>query len=117
MVTDKLRSYDVAFRCECRSADHRSHKLLNNRDEVSHRHIRRREKIMGRFKSAGQAQRFLDTHDQIITLFRLKRYRLSVRSFHDGRADPLSIWADYAANEAASSISTQVNLTHPINLT
>lgn len=101
VVTDKLRSYDVALRNDCRSADHRSHKRLNNRIEVSHRHTRRREKIMGRFKSAGQAQRFLATHDQIITLFRPKRHRLSARSFRHGRADAFSPWDDYAANLGA----------------
>jgi putative transposase len=56
---------------------------------------------MGRFKSAGQAQRFLATHDQIITLFRLKRHRLSARSFRHSRADAFSLWADYAANVVA----------------
>jgi len=101
VVTDKLRSYDVALRMDCRSADHRSHKRLNNRIEASHRHTRRREKIMGRFKSAGQAQRFLATHDQIITLFCPKRHRLSARSFRHGRADAFSLWTDYAANLAA----------------
>lgn len=44
VVTDKLRSYGVALRNDCRSADHRSHKRLNNRIEASHRHTRRREK-------------------------------------------------------------------------
>ena len=37
VVTDKLRSYDVALREDCPSADHRSHKGLNNRAEASHR--------------------------------------------------------------------------------
>ena len=59
VVTDKLRSYDVALRKDCPSADHRSHKGLNNRAEASHRHTRRREKVMARFKSPGHAQRFL----------------------------------------------------------
>ncbi|MDD2862854.1 MAG: IS6 family transposase [Acidiphilium sp.] len=101
VVTDKLRSYDVALRSDCRSADHRSHKRLNNRIEASHRHTRRREKIMGRFKSPGHAQRFLATHEQITTVFRPKRHRLSARSFRHARADAFSLWADYASNLAA----------------
>lgn len=52
LVTDKLRSYGVAVRDLCPSVDHRSHKGLNNRSEASHRHTRRREKIMGRFKGS-----------------------------------------------------------------
>ena len=43
-AVDKLRSYGVAVRDLCPSADHRSHKALNNRSEASHRHTRRREK-------------------------------------------------------------------------
>ncbi len=55
VVTDKLRSY---FRpiCDLASgADHRAHKGLNNRIEGSHRPTRKREKMMGRFKSSRQA--------------------------------------------------------------
>jgi putative transposase len=63
VVTDKLRSYDKAISSVAPSADHRAHKGLNNPIEVSHRPTRRREKIMGRFKSLRQAQRFLSAHD------------------------------------------------------
>jgi putative transposase len=42
---------------------------LNNRAENSHQPTRRRERIMKRFKSAGQAQRFLSVHDQVANLF------------------------------------------------
>lgn len=85
VVTDKLKSDDVALRDDCSTADHRSHKGLNNRAEASHRHTRRREKIMARFKSPGHAQRFLSAHDQIATIFRPKRRRLSARSFRHAR--------------------------------
>lgn len=81
LVTDKLRSYAVAIRDLCPSVDHRSHKGLNNRSEASHRHTRRREKIVGRFKSPRHAQRFLSVHDQTATIFRPKRYRLSATSY------------------------------------
>ncbi len=101
VVTDKLQSYDVASREDCPSADHRSHKGLNNRAEASHRHTRRREKIMARFKSPGQAQRLLSAHDQITTLFRPKRHRLTAKSYRHARADAFSLWADYAAQLAA----------------
>ena len=96
VVTDKLRSYRVAVRTLCPGADHRSHKGLNNRAEASHRHTRRREKIMGRFKSPRQAQRFLSVHDQAALLFRPKRHRLTANSYRHARADAFSLWADYA---------------------
>ena len=50
--------------------EHRQHKGLNNRAENSHQPTRRRERIMKRFKSAGQAQRFLSVHGQVANLFR-----------------------------------------------
>ena len=53
--------------------EHRQHKGLNNRAENSHQPTRRRERQMKQFKSAGQAQRFLSTHDQINNLFYLRR--------------------------------------------
>ncbi|EJC75048.1 transposase [Rhizobium leguminosarum bv. trifolii WSM2012] len=52
MITDKLRSYGAAKRDIMPGVEHRSHKGLNNRAENSHQPIRRRERIMKRFKSA-----------------------------------------------------------------
>ena len=101
LVTDKLRSYAAAKAEIAPGIEHRQHKGLNNRAEASHRHTRRREKIMGRFKSPSQAQQFLSTHDQIATLFRPKRHRLSARSYRHARSDAFSLWADYAADLAA----------------
>jgi putative transposase len=70
MITDKLASYAAAKRTVMPSVEHRRHKGLNNRAENSHQPTRRRERIMKRFKSAGQAQRFLWVHDQVANLFR-----------------------------------------------
>lgn len=70
MITDKLRSYGAAARTIMPGVEHRQHKGLNNRAENSHQPTRRRERIMKRFKSPGQAQRFLATHDQVASLFR-----------------------------------------------
>lgn len=101
LVTDKLGSYAAAKAEIAPGIEHRKRKRLNNRAEASHRHTRRREKIMGRFKSPGQAQRFLSAHDQIATLFRPKRHRLSARLYHHARSDAFSLWTDYAADLAA----------------
>src|SRR4051812_33854896 len=65
MITDKLGSYGAAKREIMQGVEHRQHKGLNNRAENSHQPTRRRERQMKRFKSAGQAQRFLSAHDQI----------------------------------------------------
>ena len=65
MITDKLASYAAAKRAVMPGVEHRQHKGLNNRAENTHQPTRRRERIMKRFKSAGQAQRFLSVHDQV----------------------------------------------------
>jgi putative transposase len=70
MITDKLASYGEAKREIMPGVEHRQHRGLNNRAENSHQPTRRRERIMKRFKSAGQAQRFLSVHDQVGNLFR-----------------------------------------------
>jgi putative transposase len=70
MITDKLASYGAAKREIMPGVEHRQHRGLNNRAESSHQPTRQRERIMKRFKSAGQAQRFLWVQDQVANLFR-----------------------------------------------
>jgi putative transposase len=70
MITDKLASYAAAKTAVMPGVEHRQHKGLNNRAENSHQPTRWRERIMKRFKSAGQAQRFLSVHEQVANLFR-----------------------------------------------
>ena len=69
MITDKLASYGAAKPEVMPSVEHRQHMGLNNRAENSHQPTRRRERQMKQFKSAGQAPRFLSTHDQINNCF------------------------------------------------
>jgi putative transposase len=76
LVTDKLRTYRAARREVFPSVTHRTGRYENNRAEVSHQHTRRQEKQMRRFKSPGQAQRFLSMHGAIQNLFRVGRHHL-----------------------------------------
>jgi len=101
VVTDKLRSYIKPIRTLTPEADHRAHKGLNNRIEGSHRPTRKREKVMSRFKSVRQAQRFLAAHDQINTIFRPRRYRLSTASYRHSRSDAFDLWHDYVLEMTA----------------
>lgn len=101
VITDKLRSYFKPIRDLAPEAEHRAHKGLNNRIEGSHRPTRKREKIMGRFKSPRQAQRFLSAHDQINTVFRPRRYRLSAASYRHARWDAFDLWTAYAGQMAS----------------
>src|SRR3954469_20649253 len=62
IVTDKLRSYGAAKKVVLPRVIHRQSRYLNNRAENSHQPTRQRERRMRRFKSAEQAQRFLEVH-------------------------------------------------------
>ena len=59
IVTDKLRSYGAARRDLMSAVEPRSHKGLNNRAENSHVPLRKRERMMQGFRSAGGLQRFI----------------------------------------------------------
>jgi putative transposase len=60
---------------------HCRERYANNRAEVSHEHTRAQERQMRRFKSLGQAQRFLAVHSQIHNLFRVGRHLLRVSTY------------------------------------
>ena len=94
LITDKLASYPAAKKELLPGVEHRRHKGLNNRAENSHQPTRRRERQMKRFKSAGQAQRFLSAHDQINNLFCLRRDHLTAIQFRTARAQAFVIWAE-----------------------
>src|SRR5439155_11115407 len=61
LVTDHLKSYPAAFQEMGLTAVRHRGKRMNNRAESSHAPIRRRERKMQRFRSAGSAQRFLSS--------------------------------------------------------
>ncbi len=93
MITDKLASYAAAKRVVMPGVEHRQHKGLNNRAENSHQPTRRRERVMKRFKSAGQAQRFLSAHDQVANLFR-RPANITAAAHRTSRAQAFQVWAE-----------------------
>ena len=95
MITDRLRSYGAAARTIMPGVEHGQHRGLNNRAENSHQPTRRRERIMKRFKSPGQAQRFLATHDQVANLFRTPASASADRCRHM-RRQAHAAWAEVA---------------------
>jgi putative transposase len=102
LITDKLASYPAAKRELLPGVEHRRHKGLNNRAENSHQPTRRRERQMKRFKSAGQAQRFLSAHDRINNLFQLRRDHLTATEYRAARARAFAIWAEVTGAKAAA---------------
>src|SRR6056300_547960 len=85
IVTDKLRSYPVAHREVMSEVIHETDRYANNRVEQSHEVTRVRERGMRKFKSAGQAQRFLGTHAAVSNLFNLGRHLVSAAHYRDLR--------------------------------
>jgi hypothetical protein len=90
---DFLASYAVAKRVVMPGVEHRQHKGLNNCAENSHQPTRRRERIMKRFKSAGQAQRFLSVHDRVGNLFR-RPANTNAAEHREARASAFVAWAE-----------------------
>jgi len=94
LITDKLRSYGAARRIIMSSVIHNTERYANNRVEVSHEPTRQRERQMRRFKSAGQAQRFLWVHGVIQNLFRVGRHLLRSATHRILRDRSFRIWKE-----------------------
>jgi len=97
IVTDKLRSYGVAHRELFPEAIHDTSQYANNRAEQSHEPTRVRERGMRRFKSVGQAQRFLGTHAAVYNLFNLGRHLIRAEHYRNLRISAFSEWSRAAA--------------------
>ena len=94
IITDKLKSYAAAKREIMPGVEHRQHKGLNNRAENSHQPTRRRERIMKRFKSPRQVQRFLSVHDQVANIFPRRRDHDTATNLRSVRTRAFATWAD-----------------------
>ena len=97
IVTDKLRSYDVAHRELMPDVIHYTSQYANNGAEQSHESTRVRERGMRRFKSARQAQRFVTTHAAISNLFNLGRHLVGAEHYRNLRIGAFSEWSRAAA--------------------
>jgi len=94
MVTDKLKSYSAAGKEVMPSVVHCQDRYANNRAEASHQQTRQQERQMRRFKSAGQAQRFLSVHSQVNNVFRVGRHLLKACHYRMFRSRAFSIWQE-----------------------
>ncbi len=102
IVTDKLGSYGAAKReLGLSVCEHRQHKGLNNRAENSHQPMRRRERVMRRFKSARHLQRFASIHDPIYNLHYFPRNKFSSADHRELRLAAASIWREITCTKSA----------------
>ncbi|HEX4807764.1 MAG TPA: IS6 family transposase [Bryobacteraceae bacterium] len=92
IITDKLRSYSAAMRTILGAVAHDTERYANNRAEASHQPTRQRERHMRRFKSAGQAQRFLWLHGLVQNLFRVGRHLLKATNHRLLRSRSFTVW-------------------------
>jgi putative transposase len=92
IVTDKLRSYGVAHRELILDAIHDNSQYANNRAEQSHEPTRVRERVMRKFKSIKQAQRFLGAHAAVSNLFNLGRHKVRAQHYRDLRVSAFAEW-------------------------
>src|SRR5271166_1960834 len=97
IVTDKLASYQPAHRQLLPSVIHRRSKYLNNRAENSHQSTRIRERVMKRFASPGQAQRFLFAFSHIRQHFRPRRHLMSAPHWRIEMTNRFAVWDEITA--------------------
>ncbi|MEE8301804.1 MAG: IS6 family transposase [Candidatus Tectomicrobia bacterium] len=93
IVTDKVRSYGVAHRELIPEAIYDTSQYANNRAEQSHEATRMRERGMRRFKSMGQAQRFVTAHAAVSNLFNLGRHLVRAQHYRNLRASAFADWS------------------------
>ena len=92
-VTDGLASYRAAMRdLGCLNRHHPGRLRENNRVENSHLPVRRRERKMQRFKSQGQAQRFVSIHSAIYNAFNTQRHLISRNTMRQFRSFAMAEW-------------------------
>jgi putative transposase len=92
IITDKLRSYGSAKRDVMPTVEHRSHKGLNNRAENSHLPLRKRERVMQGFRSAGGLQRFISVFSAIRNHFVPSHQKHSALATHLHRIRAMEQW-------------------------
>ena len=96
-MTDKLQSYPVAQRELMLDVIHITKRHANSRVEQSHDSTRLRERLVRRFKSSIQAQRFVTAHAGDHNPFNLGRQLVRAGHYPDLRAGAFRKWSTMVA--------------------
>jgi putative transposase len=102
VVTGKLASYPPALRRVLPVTEYRRHKGLNNRAKNSHRPVRKRERMLQRFKSPEHVQRFLEPFTALCNHFRPRRHLLPAEQYRQLRAERFRQWREAARLQPAA---------------
>jgi putative transposase len=97
IVTDKLKSYNVAHRELILDTIQDTAQYVKNRAKWSHGPTRVRERGMRKFKSAAKAQRFLGAHATVCNLFNLGRHLVLAEIYQYFRLGAFASWKNAAA--------------------
>ncbi|MBK8176647.1 MAG: IS6 family transposase [Rhodospirillales bacterium] len=92
IVTDRLRSYRAAMKAIGVANHQECGRWLNNRAENSHQPFRRRERLMGCFRSLKTLQKFAAAHASIHNLFNIERHLYRRHTFKLNRSAALAEW-------------------------
>jgi putative transposase len=102
ILADKLASCGAAKRELLPGVEHRQHIGLNNRAEHSHQPTRQRERTRRRFKSGGQAQRYLSAFGLIQRHLRPRRHRFTARAYGAERHRRFLAWTEVTGQSVAA---------------
>tara|TARA_R110002074_G_scaffold244100_2_gene415850 strand:- start:3708 stop:4193 length:486 start_codon:yes stop_codon:yes gene_type:complete len=106
IITDKWKACATAFRKLSLVRQHHQAKWMNNRIEGSHVRIRKHERIMQGFRSAGSAQRSLSIHAAFYNHFNTRRHLVSAAEHRIKHHQAFELWRDRtAAKESRTSPS------------
>jgi putative transposase len=97
VITDKLPSYKAALRKLGNASRQETGRWSNNRAENSHQPLRRREKIMNRFRSMRSLQKFAAVQSSIHNHFNLERHFHHRPEFKENRSAALAEWRELFA--------------------
>ena len=97
VVTDKLPSYKSALRELGIVRRQETGRWLNNRVENSHQPLRRREKIMGKFRRSKSLQKFAAIQSSVHNHFNQERHFYRREDFKENRSAALAEWRQLAS--------------------
>jgi putative transposase len=97
VATDGLRSYPAAMRELGNSQRREMGRWLNNRAENSHLPLRRRERVMLRFRRMKTLQKFASVHASVHNHFNQERHLVDRQTYKFRRSAALAEWQLLAA--------------------
>ena len=97
IVTDGLKSYSSAMRELGNENRREMRRWKNNRVENSHLPLRRRERVMQRFRRMKSLQKFASAHAYIHNHFNSQRHLVDRQTFKESRSAALAEWQFLAA--------------------